>query len=250
MSRNEMLPVHLLVLCAWLLEAWGWQKNVLCWEQGREFMKRNSGRALWIGVLIGCVMGKGPAWAQFSVDMPPVQSGPSVPIQPSTEAPPSPSNQRSVPQEGKPPGRVVVPAAKKPVKHPRWGLIGGGIALTTLGYLGAVIPAAIAEERCKTGDWSTDLYAPCLSPAPSVEPLYIPVAGPFMRMGSSANSIEKLLYGLDAAVQIGGLAMVIIGSAWWETEKPLVERPNQQVKVRLLPAVSGSEAKLALVGTF
>lgn len=219
---------------------------------------RNAGSAVLLGVWMGWVVLAVPAWAQFSVEMPLSSQPPQLPINPPSQSQPSSvaSLSPASGENARPSSTNLQPISspsksmKKPEKHPRWGLIGGGIALTTLGYLGAVVPAAVAEQRCKTGEWNTDLYAPCLNPLPSVEPLYVPVAGPFMRMSSSNNSIEKLLYGLNAAAQLGGLAMVIIGAAWWKAETPSDGNATQRVTFRFLPTLSGSEAKLALVGTF
>lgn len=147
---------------------------------------------------------------------------------------------------------VLFPKARVE-KEPRWGLIGGGVTLFAISYLGTVIPTAVAQQKCQEGSWDTTLFAACADPLQSsagVDPnkyLYIPIAGPFIRMADTDNKIAQLLYGVSGSLQATGVFLTILGASWWK-QVPVGE--HNMVQVRLTPVATGRETGLLLAGRF
>lgn len=163
----------------------------------------------------------------------------------------------------------VAPPVRYPPSSIRGKLIAGGVVVFGLGYAGGAIGASSAPE------W------------PGSDELYIPVVGPFMslgRLGCPARepacdggflALRAILIGVEAAMQLGGLALVGEG-IFLKTEAPSAapakkglaaaepvggkegaKKPAKKTSAFVLPVpvvgtspVGGGYAGLGLVGTF
>jgi hypothetical protein len=96
-----------------------------------------------------------------------------------------------------------IPPGYHPVSRVRGGLIGGGAGLFGAFYLISALVAAIGTDvcdalnNCHNGFW----------------PMWIPVAGPFITMGTAGGSATgDVFLVLDGLAQAGGIAMIIAGA--------------------------------------
>lgn len=120
---------------------------------------------------------------------------------------------------------------------PRYGLVGGGIALTSaLWTISTAAAIVLDEEDSPDGDPNfDDMYWP----------MFIPVVGPFIAIKTAdASGTGAAILALDGVVQTAGLAMLIAGLA-----APKLELVPQQ-KIHIAPRVSAGSLSLELGGTF
>lgn len=96
-----------------------------------------------------------------------------------------------------------IPPGYHPVSHVRGGLIGGGAGLFGAFYLISALVASVATDVCNGGrNCSNTLW-----------PLWIPVAGPFIALGTAAGSASGgFVLVLDGLAQAGGVVMIIVGA--------------------------------------
>jgi hypothetical protein len=125
-----------------------------------------------------------------------------------------------------------VPKGYRIVKRPHTTLAAIGGGLFVLGYLPSLYVAAIGSAAGEEG----------------LEPLYIPLAGPFITIAtedaSGAGIFWLMVLGL---VQTGGAVMGVTGLVMPDTQ--LLYRND--VRVRILPIVTaGGGPGLGLTGTF
>jgi hypothetical protein len=112
-------------------------------------------------------------------------------------------------------------------------VFGSSYILTSLS---AVVAGAVAEGL-PGGNTGGD-YAP----------MYIPVAGPFVTMGSAhASGLGIVTLALLGAAQAGGVALFVTGFA--KPEKRYLRDDVAKPKVTVLPVVGTSSVGLGLVGT-
>lgn len=156
----------------------------------------------------------------------------------------------------------VAPPVRYPPSSIRAKLIAGGVVVFGLGYAGGAIGASTAPE------W------------PGSDELYVPVVGPFMSLGKLGCpareptcdggfiALRAILIGVEAAMQLGGLALVGEGiflkteSSAPPAKKGLASAapaspPKKRSSAFVLPVpvvgtspVGGGYAGLGLVGTF
>jgi hypothetical protein len=103
-------------------------------------------------------------------------------------------------QEGDP-----IPPGYHPVSRVRGGMIGGGAGMFGGPYLLSVLIAAIGTDVCNAeGTGCTNTLAP----------LYIPVVGPFITLGTAGGSATgDVFLVIDGILQATGVAMMIYGIA-------------------------------------
>jgi hypothetical protein len=102
--------------------------------------------------------------------------------------------------------------------------------------LSAVVAGAVADGL--PGGNSAGDYAP----------MYIPVAGPFVTMGSAhASGLGIVTLALLGAAQAGGVALFVTGFA--KPEKRYLRDDVAKPKVTVLPVVGTTSVGLGLVGT-
>lgn len=88
----------------------------------------------------------------------------------------------------------------------RGGLIGGGAGMLGGLWLISVITGAIMSTAYEATGNDGDMYVP----------MFAPVLGPFITMGTAArdlSGVSNAFLALDGIVQTGGLAMIILGVA-------------------------------------
>lgn len=131
-----------------------------------------------------------------------------------------------------------VPPGYHPETRVRGGLIAGGAAMFGAAYLPSLLAAAIGSDVC-------DNLTNCHN---SLWPLYIPVAGPFIALGTVPGSATGTVFLLiDGALQAGGAAMLIVGIA---SPKTVLVR-NDLGSLHIQPTmVGGTSPGLAIGGTF
>jgi len=141
-----------------------------------------------------------------------------------------------------PPGYHVDTRARK-------GLVIAGACTFGVFYLTSVLTGALAQAIAKTNDDISCIGTNCPSTHDSHDeftPMYIPVAGPFITMGT-AHAQGAGIFGLAVlgVLQAGGVAMFVAGFAAPKTE--LVR--NDIGKIHVLPAVGKDSVGLSLVGS-
>jgi hypothetical protein len=140
-------------------------------------------------------------------------------------------------EEGEP-----VPPGYHPVRRVRTGLIVGGAVTFGVVYLINVMVAAIYQDTDKAfGGTGSRLT-----------PLYAPIVGPFIQMGSTSSATGNVFLVLDGLAQAGGLAMLIAGIA---APKTVLVRndlgKNNKLELLPMPMTFGSNsAGFGFVGKF
>lgn len=129
-----------------------------------------------------------------------------------------------------------------------WGLIGGGIALLAAGWGISLLTATVAisveeqeEEDEDPSQWD-DIHPSDWTP------LYIPVVGPFMAIGTlkaSGSGIGFLV--ADGILQTAGVLGIVLGAV--DQEYKLI-RTGQRTAVEIQPAVAGGSGGLSVTGSF
>lgn len=95
-----------------------------------------------------------------------------------------------------------IPPGYHPVSRVRGGLIGGGAGLFGAFYLISAAVAAVDNDCAQISVCKNTLW-----------PLWIPVAGPFIAVGTAAGSTSGgFLLVLDGLAQAGGVIMIIAGA--------------------------------------
>jgi len=100
-----------------------------------------------------------------------------------------------------------IPPGYHPISRVRGGLVAGGASLFGAMYLlFGLLPATIDSDSCSGYSGSS-----CHN---TLWPLYIPVVGPFITMGTngSHSTTVGLLLAIDGLAQAGGMAMMIFGA--------------------------------------
>lgn len=116
-------------------------------------------------------------------------------------------------------------------KRPHIGLIAAGASMFGVFYTFTALAGAIQQDACKScanGAWA----------------LYVPVVGPFIKLGSSSLQVERFGLVFDGLVQLGGAVMLISG---------LIVRQNKWVysrSVQIAPTAGAGAAGLTVMGRF
>lgn len=126
----------------------------------------------------------------------------------------------------------------------RGGLIGGGLGMFGGAYLISVLVAAVGSDISSV----CNSYAgsgTCTNP---LWPLYLPVVGPWVTMGTAGGSATGLVFlAIDGLLQGAGAAMTIIGIA---VPKTVLVR-NDLGSLQITPMmVGGTSPGFGLAGTF
>lgn len=158
----------------------------------------------------------------------PVPQGYYVPM----AAPPAAGPRRITDWE---PGEPI-PPGYHPITRVRTGLVIGGSVTFGVIYVLNVMVAAIAHDVGTS----------------KLTPLYVPIAGPFIQMGTTSSAIGNFWLVLDGLAQAGGVAMLIAGIA---APKTLLVRNDlaKQKKLELMPTpmtFGSNSAGFGLVGKF
>ena len=136
-------------------------------------------------------------------------------------------------EEGEP-----IPAGYHPVTRMRTGLVvGGAVTFGVVYLLGGILPATIGTEAKAT----------------ELTPLFAPVVGPFITMGTIGNATgtatARVFLAIDGLAQAAGVAMLIAGLAAPKTV--LIRNDLGKVKVMPTPMTFGKNSNgFGFVGTF
>jgi hypothetical protein len=131
----------------------------------------------------------------------------------------------------------------------------GGIGAFGLSYIGSVVMAAVEDVtsiECHHSGGTWD-FLPSCQKTESWTPMYIPVAGPFLALGSSQTNMndgEKVLAGALGVLQVGGLAMSLAGLIVRGTAPSVAPAPAPTHTLAVLPSVSTKGGGLSVMGTF
>jgi hypothetical protein len=120
---------------------------------------------------------------------------------------------------------------------PRWGLVAGGTSvLATFWAVSAISAVMLDREAADEGDPNfDDMYWP----------MFIPVAGPFVTIGTADSSgTGAAILALDGVVQAAGLGMFIAGFAAPKVE--IVE----DYHLTVAPSAPGSQGGMSISGSF
>lgn len=178
---------------------------------------------------------------------PPPGPAPSPPAVLSAPPPPAAASERAPrveerapPSEGRRSGQ---PAGVKYEHRMRSGLLGSGATLFLLSYGLSVVSAAsfstdcdpnTAQLGCTTQRW----------------PLFVPVAGPFIQMGSLSGTnsgTARALLAVDGVLQAGGAAMALVGLL---VPKRVAVPTVFAGRVRFSPLTGAGGSGLLALGTF
>lgn len=223
-------------------------------QEGTRGRARAAG--LVLGALVTCsaAASAGEPEAHVAQAAPPAQPGAAYPataypphFPPPQQAPPAPA--RSAPMvvyDWDP--DVPAPQGYALDSDPNWGLVGGGIGLLAAGWTLSVLTAAVAmsveeneeddlapgeQDDVSPSDWS---------------PLYIPVVGPFVGIGTLEASGSGLgLLVADGIVQAAGLLGILLGSLDPDYK---VIRVSSQIDLEVGPAVGRRLQGLSVKGSF
>jgi hypothetical protein len=139
------------------------------------------------------------------------------------------------------------------------GMIAGGAATFGALWLFSVVAAPIANATRSLGDVlsctsgggtistqnGVSSTNNCNNTQDNYDPLYIPVAGPFITMGTAhAKGAGIALLAIDGVGQAAGLALLILGIV--KTNEKLVR--NDVDKVKVMPVIGANSA--GIMGTF
>lgn len=145
------------------------------------------------------------------INTPPAPAAPSPPAVLSAPPPPGSAAERAPRvEERAPPGearRSGQPAGVKYEHRMRSGILGSGATLFLLSYGLSVVSAASFSTDC-------DPNSAQLGCTTQRWPLFIPVAGPFIQMGSlngTNSGTARALLAMDGVLQAGGAAMALVG---------------------------------------
>lgn len=95
-----------------------------------------------------------------------------------------------------------IPPGYHPSTRVRGGLIGGGAGLFGAFYLISALVAAVGTDVCNGFDCKNPFW-----------PMWIPVAGPFITIGTAGGSATgDIFLVIDGLAQAGGVAMIIAGA--------------------------------------
>ena len=198
----------------------------------------------WFGLAAAAAITFAPGHAS-------AQSGPPAPPPPGFEAQAAPPPAgyyvpNSVAQSGP---RVIkdweegepVPPGYHPVTRIRKGLVVGGAVTFGAVYLINVFAAALSHDACNAVAGSRCSGA--------LTPLYIPIAGPFVQLGSSSTASGSFALVLDGLLQAGGVAMLIAGIAAPKTM--LIRNDLAKIELKPTPMTFGKTgAGFGFKGTF
>lgn len=220
--------------------------------------RRRAAGGLVLGALVTCVSvafagepapppPPGPAPAPPAAAYPPAPAYPPAGYPTATAPPPSPVRQAPMVVYDWDPD-IPAPAGYQLDSDPNWGLVGGGIGLLAAGWTMSLLVASVAmsveeEEEDDLGPAEQDDVAPS-----DWTPLYIPVAGPFVAIGTLEASGSGLgLLVADGIVQTAGLLGILLGALDPDYK---VIRVSSQVELDVGPAVGGDRQGLRLRGSF
>lgn len=205
------------------------------------------------------------AWlAPAAVFAQPVQEAPIVQAQPAPPpvyAQPAPAPVYAPPGPGyamQPPPQYVmgprtlpfeegeaIPPGYTPRQKARTGLIIGGSVTLGVAYLFSLMAFVIDDSVCSEPDFGGSSGDSCSS---DLWPLSIPVAGPWLTLGTTDGAQDGLMILiLDGVAQVGGVAMLALGIS---SKKTVLVR-NDLAEVHVAPLVTaGGIHGVALGGTF
>ena len=125
-------------------------------------------------------------------------------------------------------------------EHARSGLaIGGGVTFGATWLLSAMVGAALSEA------WSKD---DTIDNDDTAWPLFIPVAGPFIGIGTMKASYGPgFMLVIDGLAQTGGVAMFIAGLA--AKKEILVRDDVYDAKIQVVPLLGAGTTGLAITGS-
>jgi len=144
---------------------------------------------------------------------------------------------------------VPVPQGYAMDSDPNWGLVGGGIGLLAAGWTMSVLVAAVAMsvEENEADELTPTERDDGIAPS-DWSPLYIPVAGPFVAIGTLEASGSGLgLLVADGILQAAGLLGILLGALDPDYK---VVRVSSQVELDVGPAVGRDFQGLRLKGSF
>ncbi len=128
--------------------------------------------------------------------------------------------------------------------RPSTAFVVGGLVTFGLAYSAAAVTGAVKQDHCGVANANTSI---CRT---ETWPLYIPLAGPFIQIGTvqgtDKNTITALLV-IDGVVQVAGVAMFIYGLAH---RSELVRYSEEKPRLQLAPFAFTNTAGLVAVGTF
>jgi hypothetical protein len=142
---------------------------------------------------------------------------------------------------------TIPPGYTRDTKIRKGLVIGGAVTFGAVWLLTAAVGAAwmdyeIREEESRSALSVTDSYEPA-----DVGVLIIPVAGPFIAIGTlNASAGGGTLLAIDGLAQAGGLAMLIVGLA---AKKDVLIRTGD-VEMTVTPAIGQGRTGLGLQGSF
>jgi len=157
------------------------------------------------------------------------QSLPEPPILPAPPAPPPPNIAPVV----APPPRTETPVQS--ARRPRYGFVWAGLAVFGAFYLPTAFAGAAESDRCKSHG--------CVSPG---WPLYIPIAGPFIKAPSVPTDLERFGLVFAGLSQAAGAAMIIGGLLAQQT----VYFYSPRATVSVAPVMSSGSAGAMVSGRF
>ncbi len=121
-------------------------------------------------------------------------------------------------------------------RNAKRALVWAGASLFALSYLAA---ALVATTGYDTDDGTSS----------SRDALWVPVAGPFVMMGSASSVGGDVLLALDGLAQIGGLTMFAYGLATPTTTR-ISGEPHSRVEFSIAPVFARGSSGAAIVATF
>lgn len=134
----------------------------------------------------------------------------------------------------------AIPPGYHPVTRIRKGLVVGGAVTFGAVYLINVLIAAVSHDACNISG------STCSG---ALTALYIPIAGPFVQLGSSHSATGSFGLVVDGLLQAGGAAMMIAGIAAPKTV--LIRNDLAKIELKPTPMTFGkSGAGFGFTGTF
>ncbi len=143
---------------------------------------------------------------------------------------------------------AAIPPGYEPDTRVRKGLLIGGLVTFGVAWLGSAAAASYLIERDEYDDRTFHVGDDSGEDYPAAAPLYVPVIGPFVAIGTmQPNKQITAALVADGVVQMGGLAMALAGLI--AQEQVLVR--SKTASVAVVPTASPQgDGGLSLIGSF